>query len=791
MYQNIPFELQGVPHWVVWRYEEANGRKTKVPYSVKGFHASVNNPKSWATFYDALDVVENYDGLGFVLTKDDPYAFIDLDHTELPDEIEKQREIWAQFGDTYSELSPSGKGLHIIARARIPQGRKRSWLEMYSDNRFMTMTGNVYNRQQIVDCQNRFMNIYNQIGEREIVLDFTETDEQYYSDEEVLERMFNAVNGDKARDLYNGDYQGYYSSQSEADLALVNIISFYSRFRDQIKRLFHQSALGMREKAYRPDYIDKIITKSFDNLPPELNITNLAKNTQDAARNFTEQGLELDLTEEIKILYSDLNIKSITGMYDQNIPITDTDANYSIDLDIDFPDLPDGLIKEIAKFVYQQSPRPIKEIAQVTALAFMSGICGRSYNISGTGLNAYYILLAMSGLGKETMQKGVEKLIDAVMKTQPNADKFVGLSELVSGQGLLRYFVDKSSCFLTIQGEFANLMRRMTATNAPSHMIVLKKMLLDLYNKSGYGNKLQGVAYSDVKNNIGTILSPSFTLLGESVPDAFYQTLSESLAEEGLISRLLIYEAPPTRPLMNYNHSKVKVPEKLRNALQILITNCLTLNSLNNVMNVDMDDDVVSQLHLYDIETNEVINKTTDDVKRQLITRNHLKIMKMAALFAIGDNFYKPKISMLHYEYAKKLVDKSTNGIIHKYEAEEIGDTVGNQNKQLQELQCVIGDIILNMKSQTSISDAMRRDYVIPRKLISDKAKATRHYRMSRHPTKSQSQLITEHIYALVEEGRLVEIPARDVMANYNSTGKAYSIGDPEHFIRCYKRYKQ
>ena len=87
MYQNIPFELQGVPHWVVWRYEEANGRKTKVPYSVKGFHASVNNPKSWATFYDALDVVENYDGLGFVLTKNDPYAFIDLDHTELPDEI--------------------------------------------------------------------------------------------------------------------------------------------------------------------------------------------------------------------------------------------------------------------------------------------------------------------------------------------------------------------------------------------------------------------------------------------------------------------------------------------------------------------------------------------------------------------------------------------------------------------------------------------------------------------------------------------------------------------------------
>ena len=193
--------------------------------------------------------------------------------------------------------------------------------------------------------------------------------------------------------------------------------------------------------------------------------------------------------------------------------------------------------------------------------------------------------------------------------------------------------------------------------------------------------------YRDTKNNIGTILSPSFTLLGESVPDAFYQTLSEGLAEEGLISRLLIYEAPSTRPLMNYNHAKVKVPEKLRNALQILITNCLTLNSLNNVMNVEMDDEVIDQLHLYDIETNDLINKTTDDVKRQLITRNHLKIMKMASLFAIGDNFYKPKISLCHYEFAKKLVDKSTSTIITKYELEEIGDNVGTQNKQLKRQQ--------------------------------------------------------------------------------------------------------
>src|SRR5690606_12071521 len=50
-------------------------------------------------------------------------------------------------------------------------------------------------------------------------------------------------------------------------------------------------------------------------------------------------------------------------------------------------ELPPGLVGEIAQYIYQSSIRPVPEISLAAAIALVSGIIGRSYNISGTGLN--------------------------------------------------------------------------------------------------------------------------------------------------------------------------------------------------------------------------------------------------------------------------------------------------------------------------------------------------------------------------------------------------------------------
>src|SRR4051812_21257600 len=129
--------------WLVWRYEERQGdRPTKVPYDPRsGFMASVDNPNTWVDFDTAVAAFhanQNYHGIGFVLTEHDPYCFIDLDVTDKADILQRQLKIFEAF-DTYTERSPSGQGAHLICKAHIIRGRKRSSVEIYSSLRYMTM----------------------------------------------------------------------------------------------------------------------------------------------------------------------------------------------------------------------------------------------------------------------------------------------------------------------------------------------------------------------------------------------------------------------------------------------------------------------------------------------------------------------------------------------------------------------------------------------------------------------------------------------------------------------------
>jgi putative DNA primase/helicase len=152
--QNIPTELGERRQWVVWRYEERDGKRTKVPY-VPGTHrrASHSDLMTWRNFSRALQAYENYDGIGFMFSSADPYVGIDLDHCRDPESgeiAEWAQEIVDRVGDeAYVEVSPSGTGVHIITRGTVRGGGMRKKvepegeIELYSQQRFFTMTGEV------------------------------------------------------------------------------------------------------------------------------------------------------------------------------------------------------------------------------------------------------------------------------------------------------------------------------------------------------------------------------------------------------------------------------------------------------------------------------------------------------------------------------------------------------------------------------------------------------------------------------------------------------------------------
>ncbi len=128
----FPAEMTALKQWICWRLEpDPNGGKDKkVPISPKtGKKALVNNPSTWSTFEEAVQAKEKYgyNGIGFVFTTDSGIVAIDIDDCFINGVInEVGKAILAKAPKTYVEKSPSGKGLHMLVRGKLPGGGKRS-----------------------------------------------------------------------------------------------------------------------------------------------------------------------------------------------------------------------------------------------------------------------------------------------------------------------------------------------------------------------------------------------------------------------------------------------------------------------------------------------------------------------------------------------------------------------------------------------------------------------------------------------------------------------------------------
>lgn len=94
--------------------------------------ASVSDPSTWGTPDQVFAAVCAGIGVGggFVLTDDDPFAFIDLDVKPGEHPTEEQKAILAYLAPSYAEWSPSGRGLHIIDKGSVPSGRRRGNIEL-------------------------------------------------------------------------------------------------------------------------------------------------------------------------------------------------------------------------------------------------------------------------------------------------------------------------------------------------------------------------------------------------------------------------------------------------------------------------------------------------------------------------------------------------------------------------------------------------------------------------------------------------------------------------------------
>lgn len=266
--------MRAVPHWVA--------RVDKFPINPNSLYGAKSTDKTnWGTFEQAKAAIgkkaktkniqgKECNGIGFVLSA--PFCGIDIDHCINPQtgEITAEALDIIQTMESYTEISPSGTGVHIFYKN--DGNTHKEWhkkkpidevqhLEMYQCDRYFTVTGKIYrNYNTLCERSERASLIYQAYMQDEQLPTVTDnTAEQPkqtafkltsepLTDGEIIEKAMNAKNGAEFLSLWRGDTSKYNGDESRADLALCNMLAFWSNGNaDTIDRLFRQSGL-MRDK---------------------------------------------------------------------------------------------------------------------------------------------------------------------------------------------------------------------------------------------------------------------------------------------------------------------------------------------------------------------------------------------------------------------------------------------------------------------------------------------------------------------------------------------------------------
>lgn len=265
----LPRELKDTGRWCVWRYEQPEGRAklTKCPYNPRtGGRAKSNDPNTFSSYQEAVNTLERggYDGLGVGLF--DGLCAVDIDNCLSEDGTPSllALDIVSTLG-SYTETSPSGQGIRIFFRASGCTYDKNRYytmnaslgLEIYvssATNKFLTITGNSGPWAGATPIQERAEALQT-ILDRYMVRPQKTPQEAIrmpqmpvcLPDGEVITRAQNARNGAAFAALWNGDTSAY-GSHSEADLALCNLLAYWTGGNPtQLDRLFRASGL-MRPK---------------------------------------------------------------------------------------------------------------------------------------------------------------------------------------------------------------------------------------------------------------------------------------------------------------------------------------------------------------------------------------------------------------------------------------------------------------------------------------------------------------------------------------------------------------
>ncbi len=317
MFENIPSLLKDLNIWLCYDTRDKDYYKTlsdsqikdnkKCPRDLKGRKTSTL--KRLYTFNQCLESVKNgfNTGVGIVLKN----GLICIDYDNCIDRVETdtnynykkvifKKEVADRITqdinliNSYTEISPSGKGIHIILIANTKINVKTDAIEIYN-NHFIRITGDTYNDfifNEVLDRSKELDDIINKYGLQDkkdnndksilnstdnIYNDMMHTEfkglTNKYKDADILDTMFKSKKGELIKGLYDNtlsdaDIKKYkdkdnidISNSGKAITLIMYLLHYCYGDLKTVKRLFKKSALckaDYLEPKYKKHTTDKI-----------------------------------------------------------------------------------------------------------------------------------------------------------------------------------------------------------------------------------------------------------------------------------------------------------------------------------------------------------------------------------------------------------------------------------------------------------------------------------------------------------------------------------------------------
>lgn len=407
--------MKALNQWVCWGKP---GKPPKIPYNpVTGYPAKPGQPETWTSFNKAVEAVKagKYKGIGFELNNNGIVG-IDLDNVIDPETgyIVPEAENIVTDLDSYTEISQSGKGVHVLVKAdlELTENRaklrdcntlseKKPGIEVYNKGRYLIVTGDRYGENKGIEERNAITKATVDYYFRP--QDTTEyTGIQRNAAECVGIPMNTALSladqleiglekDSKLKALWNGDRPN--GNESADDQGLMNKLAYWCNCNPEaMRKAFlnspHTSSKDPehQKKLNRKDYLKRTIETAIKSCKSTAAEDHNNYQMDQVRKDFSDIGLEHipEFFEGRKFLhnvmgdylmekYGVCKINGSIHIYDNGIYRQGEESLHGYMLQL-IPTLTDARRKEVYKYIKVNLKTPVKQVSPPHLIPFATKI---------------------------------------------------------------------------------------------------------------------------------------------------------------------------------------------------------------------------------------------------------------------------------------------------------------------------------------------------------------------------------------------------------------------------------